>query len=502
MKTKWLSTPSPPKVIILGVLVFLILVGSLLAPTPLLAQGPDNLVFLMPSARVWNVGLDLGWMFDQPPFDPGQEWPSQRQWVFKTSSFDNGFGLILHCFTNHCGLEVKSQIATHASNQDVHEGVIYLEDLNLTYEQRIRAVNAIQRALELYKIETNPNVLASIYTGLLVWSRSYAVQASNTFMAVADRSPACSVKKVYYKKADDLGLDPLAGQLLGLTKKVKDDNCATITRQNLPLFSTNYASTTGVSNPTALALPSPFNPAVVVVVTSTPVVVERVVTTTPPPAPTRRPLEVSPTAPAALVVPVPTVTSQTQIVKETVVVNRVVTTTPPPATATMLPTPTGTSTALPLPTPAPIRKPGEKDLGEQIMVMLVRLLLLFSCLVIIAIAGIIGIRLAIRYYREVREKEQKLKAQMKQEWQARQTEGENKLQAALARVAELLGNENSALSEKAQTELVELLYQTISPLLPFYKNEKGDYDLAAGQSNLNRLVQRFRKQRKQQKIKE
>lgn len=440
MKIKSLLTPSPPVVRL--ALVFFVFLLSLTFFTPIaLAQGPDNLVRLMPSAKVWDAGFDLGWMFDNPPFDPGRELPPQNQWVFKTSNPDNGFGLILHCFTNHCGLEVKSQIATNTPNQDIYEGVVYLEDLNLTYEQRVRVVNAVQRALELYKVEANPNVLASIYTGLLVWDKSYAVQASNAFMAVADHSTACSVKKLYYQRTTDLGLNMAASQLLRLISQVKDGNCATISSQNLSLFVNANLASTPVP-PGQSVLPLPVSGSYQTVVTVPPVI----------------------------------------IVKE-------VTTTPLPRSATPLPTATVN------PAPAPTRKPGEKDFWGQIadaVGLVFRLFLLLFCLVIIAIACIVGGGYLIRHIQKVQAKEKRLKAEFAQQQRERLAEGKTRLEGLLARAKELLGSdEQVVLSETAREELNELLYVKIPPLLIFH--EQG---LAVGQCELNAILVRFRKQRR------
>jgi len=346
-KCKWSLTPSP-SMVRLGLVFFVLLLILFLVPGALLAQGPDNLVKLKSGAQVWETGLDFGGMFDLPPADPSMRWrpagiPVDMEWVFKLDSYyDGGYGLILHCFTSHCGLEVKSWPSTKNNSQVVYKGVVFLEQIEFTFEQQQRTYSAINRSLEIYRLETNPRILASILKGLTVWERErYIQKAFEVFTTVGDRLDSCKERADFYRQADDLGFaDRTADQLRWLAEDFERKNlsCAAIKKESLTLFNlTGY-------------VPRPRSMLVV--------------------------LGISPTAPAALVVPLPTVTPQTQIVKETVVVNRVVTTTPPPATATMSPTPTGTPTALPLPTPAPTRRPGEKDLGEQVGEAIVILLLI------------------------------------------------------------------------------------------------------------------------------
>lgn len=427
-----LNIPSPPfSALRLYLLSFMLVVLSF-SPTQALAQGSDNLVHLKPGAKVWNAGFDLGWMFDNPPPNPSHEWPSQGQWVFKTGNSDNGFGLILHCFTSHCGFEVSSLLVTNASNQDTREGVVYLEDLNFTYEQRVRAVNAIQRALELYKVETSPNILASIYTGLLVWDRSYSVQASGVFMTVADRSTDCSTKKLYYQKADNLGLSPVAGQLLGLVGRVKDGNCATISSRNLPLFSNaNFLPTLAVS--------------------------------------------------AVTVIPVP----------QTVIVGRVVTMTPAPtATTTPRVVPTATAASVASPTAAlvvatPLSAKPERDWGKEIgdfLVLTCSLLLLAGLL----IACIIGF---IYWRRGVREREDNARTTFNAEKDKHQAQGVGELEKALARARELLGQDELLAEEKK--EVSTLLYETIPHLVPFAEDQ-----MISVEADLKKLLTEFRKKRK------
>lgn len=115
----------------------------------------------------------------------------------------------------------------------------------------------------------------------------------------------------------------------------------------------------------------------------------------------------------ALAAPLPSAATMAPV---QAVVERVVTITPPSAMATIAPTPIKTSTVLSSPTPVPVRKPGEKDLGEKIggFPILTCSMLFLAGLLIVCIIGFI-------YWRRGENlKRQELEVSLRQEFEEKE----------------------------------------------------------------------------------